>query len=130
MTTVETVAEPRGSAWTSPARTILLALIGALLVVAIAVAAIGTALDNGHAQLHAGTAAFVLLLAGLLAWRSAISGLLTAIPAIGLAVLAVPMLIEATGALGYDPVTQARTSELATCTTSAWQSPRWGCSPS
>ena len=113
MTTIGLAAPISSGAWSAAARRVLLGVIGACVIAAAFLVVAGTTSDNGHAQLHGGTAAFLLLLAAALAWRSGSAGLIAAIPAIGLTALAIPMLIEGVGALGYDPVTQGRTSELA-----------------
>lgn len=100
---------PRSSA----TRRALLVVVGVCLTIAVALVVAGSASANGHAQLHGGTATFLLLVALALAWRSGGAGSVAAILAIGVAAFAVPMVIEGVGALGYDAVTQERTSDLA-----------------
>jgi hypothetical protein len=112
--TMDAAAPAHRGAWSTTARRVLLVAVGACLAVAVFLVASGTRAGNGHVQLHGGTAAALLLIALVLAWRSGSAGLIAAVPAIGLTAFAIPMLVEGVGALGYDPVTQARTSELAT----------------
>lgn len=95
------------------ARRALLLAIGGCLAVSLTLLVAGSMSANGHAQLHGGTATVLLLVALALAWRSGGGGPVPAIVAVGLTAFAVPMVIEGIGALGYDAVTQERTSDLA-----------------
>lgn len=112
-TTIDAAAPAAAGPWSVTARRVLLVVIGVCLAVAAFLVAAGAASANGHAQLHGGSGVFLLLVAVVLAWRRGTAGPIAASLAIGLTAVAIPMLIEGIGALGYDPVTQARTSDLA-----------------
>ncbi|HEY3334490.1 MAG TPA: hypothetical protein VGK16_04565 [Candidatus Limnocylindrales bacterium] len=112
-TTIEAAAPAARGSRGATSRRVLLFVVAVGLGVAALLIVVGTASSNGHAQLHGGTGTALLLIAAALGWRSAPAGLIAAVPAIGLTAFAVPMLIEGVGALGYDPLTQARTSDLA-----------------
>lgn len=109
--TIEATSRPPRS---RPSVDVIVVSAGMVLAVAL-LAGVGIVApdnDTGHARFHASTALVALLVAAGILWVRPRPTLANRAPVVGLVALAVAMLVESVGALGFGPDGYARVNDL------------------
>ena len=91
-------------------------VVGAGIVLSMALLAgagiVAPGTDTGHARFHGSTALMALLVAAGILWVRPSRTLANRAPVVGLVALAVAMLVESVGALGFGPDGYGRVNDL------------------